>query len=182
MTNHLDKELEERTKREANQEGDVTPQNPPAQEKESIPIPEKVLESPTKNKKGKAVKKVKEGGEVTVLEGGKSIKSGTGSSPALQKIKDKINCSFCGNNMRYSDKITVIPVEGKKIPKGTDGQLRFESPGVPKGQMVGVLCDTCVYAANTYAKKLDGTPATEILSVVAVGKDGVPKNVRVSEL
>ena len=97
----------------------------------------------------------------------------------LAKNRDKIRCSNCGNSMTASGDMTVVPVDGKKIPKNKEGKYKYRSPGASKDdEMVGVFCDTCMIMG----KSAGTMSANTIKTVVAMDKDGNIQNLRVRDL
>lgn len=113
---------------------------------------------------------------------GKGKKGGKAPASGLNKYRDQIRCGFCNNSMTQSKNINVFEVKGKKIPKGADGKPTFESPGVAKGKIGGVLCDDCVRVSQTTGKRADGSSAVDIKFAVACREDGSVQMVRVGEL
>lgn len=131
---------------------------------ESADIPDKVLEGiEKKNKKGG-----KKGG-------------GSGAAPKVSseitKIKNEINCSFCGVNMGRGGSPTPVPVPNKKIPKNSKGQYKFKSPGSDSGKVGGVLCEMCAHNADTLPKG-----SIDIKTIIAIGQDGIVRNLPVKDL
>jgi len=114
----------------------------------------------------------------------KSAKADTDAVPAaLKKVLAEATCGFCNNSLaNNSEGATVVPVQGKKIPK-VDGQFIYETPGQAKGTMAGVLCGSCSQLANDarYIKP-DGTSYIDVKHVLVVRKGGGVANIPVSDL
>jgi hypothetical protein len=129
------------------------------------------------SKKGGKKGKGKKGGS-----SGEDVETDSGMYKArynseLAKNRDKIRCGNCSQTM--TGEITVVPVEGKKIPKNKEGKYRFRSPGASKDdEMVGVLCETCM----THGKASGTLAANTIKTIVAIGQDGNVQNIRVRDL
>lgn len=192
MTHHFnnkDKESREGV------EGDIIDQSEVDQGAKELPAqPASLIELPEEELERVAGGSEEDGEEENGKKGKKSSKKKSGESEdkatesgiykarynsELAKNKDKINCGNCNNPMNFSADVTVVPVEGKKIPKNDKGEYSFRSPGASKNEeMVGVLCDTCM----THGKASGTMAAVTIKSIVAVGKDGNIRNIRVKDL
>lgn len=111
------------------------------------------------------------------------VKKGrSGGGAGLGKYREQMRCSMCNNPMTMTKGIHVQEVKGKKIPRGLDGRALWESPGVAKGKMAGVLCDDCLRFSKTSVSVDGKSSGVDIKTVVAVRKDGSVSMVKVADL
>ena len=134
-------------------------------------------------KKGKKGKGKKESAAATAAKEEGSEPTGTiykaRYNSELAKNKDKYRCGNCRMPMSVSGDVTAVPIKGKKIPKNEKGEYRYRSPGASKdGELVAVLCDTCM----THGKASGTLDAITPNTAVTVDNNGNFVDMRLKDI